>query len=72
MTTDSRRYIVSGYDEYGAPIKQEIEIAPAETVWLLHRVALWLCRRCTPFRWNLAYRLGLTKFRNVTSIRVKQ
>lgn len=61
---------ISGYDAWGNPVEEVVEYEPPPPIPRWRRAALWLCRRCTPFRWNVAYRLGLTRVRNITSISV--
>lgn len=60
------------YNERGEQVEDLILDLPPPPTWRerLRWQVVRLIRRYTPFRWNLAYRLGLTPVRNITGIRI--
>lgn len=63
-------FIIRGKDQYGNDVMETIHVGPPRPAWPWYRhLAIRIANMIYP---NLAYRLGLTRFRRISGIRTER
>jgi hypothetical protein len=65
LNSSEHPYTVRGWDAFGKPMVEIIEIAPSRPK---HPILYFLMRLTPWWAWNVWYRLGFTKMRMITKI----